>query len=64
MTELPPQLRQVRDFFRTEDFRREIGALQQQHKAGYEEFRRSVAASRVSFFDPLIAAEETKTQQR
>jgi len=49
---------------RSEEFRREIEALEQQHKAGYEEFRRSVAASRISFFDSLIAAEETKTQQR
>jgi hypothetical protein len=48
----------------TEEFRHEIETLQQQHKAGYEEFRRSVATSRVSFFDSLIAAEETKTQQR
>src|SRR5438094_94939 len=57
-------LEKVASLGRTEDFRREIEALQQQHKAGYEEFRRSVAASRVSFFDPLIAAEETKTEQR
>jgi hypothetical protein len=57
-------LEKVASLGRTEDFRREIETLQQQHKAGYEEFRRSVAASRVSFFDPLIAAEETKTQRR
>src|SRR6266481_4865338 len=57
-------LEKVASLGRTEDFRREIEALQQQHKAGYEEFRRSVATSRVSFFDSLIAAEETKTQQR
>src|SRR6266516_760001 len=57
-------LEKVASLGRTEEFRREIEALQQQHKAGYEEFRRSVAASRVSFFDPLIAAEETKTRQR
>ena len=49
---------------RSGTFRHEIEALQQQHKAGYEEFRQSVAASRVSFFDSLIAAEETQTQQR
>jgi quercetin dioxygenase-like cupin family protein len=41
---------------RTESFRRDAEALQQQHKAGYEEFR-SIAASRVSFFDNLISAE-------
>jgi len=41
---------------RTEGFRRDAEALQQQHKAGYEEFR-SIAASRVSFFDNLISAE-------
>jgi len=57
-------LEKVASLGRTEDFKREIDALQQQHKASYEEFRRSVAASRISFFDPLIAAEETKTQQR
>src|SRR4029077_7126787 len=47
---------------RSENFTRDIKALQQQHKAGYEEFRRPVAASRISFFDPLITAGETKTQ--
>ena len=57
-------LEKVASLGRTEDFRREIEALQQQYKAGYEEFRRSAAASRVSFFDSLIASEETKTQQR
>lgn len=41
---------------RTEGFRRDAEALQQQHKAGYEEFR-SIAASRVSFFDNLISTE-------
>ncbi len=57
-------LEELSSLGRTEDFRREIEGLQQRHKAGYEEFRRSVAASRVSFFDSLIAAEETKTHQR
>ncbi len=57
-------LEKVASLGRSEDFRREIEALQQQHKAGYEEFRQSVCASRVSFFDSLIAAEEAKTQQR
>jgi hypothetical protein len=42
---------------RTESFRREIEALQQQHKLNYEEFR-SIAGSRVSFFDDLISAEQ------
>jgi len=41
---------------RTESFKRDAEALQQQHKAGYEEFR-SIAASRVSFFDNLISTE-------
>jgi quercetin dioxygenase-like cupin family protein len=41
---------------RTEGFRRDAETLQQQHKAGYEEFR-SIVASRVSFFDNLISAE-------
>ena len=53
-------LEKVASLARTEDFKREIEVLQQQHKTGYEEFRRSVAASRITFFDPLIAAEETK----
>jgi ribosomal protein L16 Arg81 hydroxylase len=57
-------LEKVASLGRTEEFKHEIENLQQQHKAGYEEFRRSVATSRVSFFDSLIAAEETKTQQR
>jgi len=57
-------LEKVASLGRTEEFRHEIETLQQQHKAGYEEFRRSVATSRVSFFDSLIAADETKTQQR
>ena len=57
-------LEKVASLGRTEEFRHEIETLQQQHKASYQEFRRSVATSRVSFFDSLIAAEETKTQQR
>ena len=57
-------LEKVASLGRTEEFSREIETLQQQHKAGYEEFRRSVAKSRVSFFDALIAAEETRSQQR
>ncbi len=57
-------LEKVASLGRTDDFKREIEALQQQHKTGYEEFRRSVAASRVSFFDSLISAEESNTQQR
>ena len=40
----------------TEGFRRDAEALQQQNKAAYEEFR-SIAASRVSFFDNLISTE-------
>jgi hypothetical protein len=42
---------------RTEGFRREIDTLQQQRKSSYEEFR-SLAASRVAFFDTLIASEQ------
>ena len=57
-------LEKVASLGRTEEFKPEIEILQQQHKASYEEFRQSVATSRVSFFDPLITAEETKTQQR
>ncbi len=57
-------LEKVASLGRTKEFRREIETLQQQHKAGYEEFRRSVATSRVSFFDSLVAAEETKSEQR
>jgi hypothetical protein len=41
---------------RTERFGQEIEALEGQSKANYEEFR-SVAASRISFFDRLISAE-------
>jgi hypothetical protein len=42
---------------RTEGFRREFDVLLQQRKSGYEQFR-SVAASRVTFFDSLIASDE------
>ena len=42
---------------RTEGFKRDFEALQQQHKYGYEEFR-SIVASQVSFFDRLISAEQ------
>jgi hypothetical protein len=54
-------LEKVASLGRTEDFSREIAALQEKHKAGYEEFRRSVAASRITFFDSLISAEEIKS---
>ena len=57
-------LEKVASLGRTEEFRHEIETLQQQRRTSYEEFRRSVATSRVSFFDTLIAAEESKTQQR
>jgi quercetin dioxygenase-like cupin family protein len=50
-------LAKVAGLGRTEGFRRDAEALQQQHKADYEEFR-SIAASRVSFFDNLISAEQ------
>jgi hypothetical protein len=43
---------------KTENFRREVETLQQQRKSGYEEFR-SVATSRVTYFDSLIAAESS-----
>src|SRR5215831_11473496 len=49
-------LDKVASLGKTENFRREVDALQQQRKSGYEEFR-SVAASRVTFFDQLIARE-------
>jgi len=49
-------LEKVAGLGRTEGFRRDAEALQQQHKAAYEEFR-SIAASRVSFFDNLISKE-------
>lgn len=49
-------LEKVAGLGRTEAFRRDAEALRQQHKAGYEEFR-SIAASRVSFFDNLISTE-------
>ena len=50
-------LEKVESLGRTEGFRREVDALQQQRKSGYEEFR-SVAASRITFFDGLIASEQ------
>jgi cupin superfamily protein len=49
-------LEKVAGLGRTEGFRRDAEALQQQNKAAYEEFR-SIAASRVSFFDNLISTE-------
>jgi len=51
-------LEKVESLGRTEGFRREVDALQQQRKSGYEEFR-SVAASRITFFDGLIASEQS-----
>jgi ribosomal protein L16 Arg81 hydroxylase len=42
---------------RTEGFRHEIETLQQQNKVHYEQFR-SIAESRVSFFDNLISEEQ------
>lgn len=53
-------LEKVESLGRTEGFRREVDALQQQRKSGYEEFR-SVAASRITFFDGLIASEQAGT---
>lgn len=44
---------------KTDGFRREVETLQQQRKAGYEEFR-SVATSRVTYFDNLITAESSQ----
>ena len=49
-------LDKVASLGRTEGFRREIDTLQQQRKSSYEEFR-SLATSRVTFFDTLIASE-------
>ena len=46
---------------RGETFRREFDALQQQRKSGYEEFR-SLAASRITFFDSLIASEQAASR--
>jgi len=46
-------LEKVTSLGHTEIFKREFDALQQQRKSGYEEFR-SVAASRITFFDRLI----------
>jgi hypothetical protein len=42
---------------RTEDFKREVGDLQERHKHNYEEFRQLISSNRVSFFDRFIAAE-------
>jgi Cupin superfamily protein len=53
-------LEKVTSLGRTEGFRREVDALQQQRKSGYEEFR-TVAASRITFFDGLIASEQGGT---
>jgi hypothetical protein len=47
---------------RTERFRQEIDTVQQQRKSSYEEFR-SVATSRVTFFDSLITSEQQATRQ-
>jgi len=55
-------LEKVASLGRAEAFRRDVETLQQQHKAGYEEFR-SVANSRVSFFDSLISADQVGTRQ-
>jgi hypothetical protein len=55
-------LDKVASLGRNEGFRREVETLQQQRKLGYEEFR-SVATSRVSFFDSLIAAEQSTSTQ-
>jgi len=46
---------------RTEGFRHDFDVLLQQRKIGYEEFR-SIVSSRVAFFDPLIAAEQSRQQ--
>ena len=54
-------LDKVASLGKTEGFRRELETLQQQRKAGYEEFR-SVATSRVTFFDSLIASESGASQ--
>jgi quercetin dioxygenase-like cupin family protein len=48
---------------KTENFRREVDVLQQQRKSGYEEFR-SVATSRVTFFDRLIARDSGESRPR
>jgi hypothetical protein len=49
-------LDKVASLGKSEIFRREVDALQQQRKSSYEEFR-SVATSRVTFFDSLIESE-------
>jgi hypothetical protein len=54
-------LDKVASLGKTEGFRHEVDAVQQQRKVGYEEFR-SVATSRVTFFDRLIAAESAASQ--
>lgn len=54
-------LEKVTSLGRTEIFEREFDALQQQRKSAYEEFR-SVAASRVTFFDSLIGSEQTASR--
>lgn len=54
-------LEKVAGLGRTETFRRDFDALQQQRKSGYEEFR-SVVTSRVSFFDGLIASEQAASR--
>ncbi len=41
----------------TEEFKREVRDLQQQHKHKCEEFRQLISSNRVSFFDRFIAAE-------
>ncbi|HYL17791.1 MAG TPA: cupin domain-containing protein [Burkholderiales bacterium] len=46
---------------RSETFTREFNALQQQRKSGYEEFR-SIAASRITFFDRLIGSEQAASR--
>jgi len=54
-------LEKVASLGKTEGFRREVDAVQEQRKVGYEEFR-SVTTSRVTFFDRLIAAESAASQ--
>jgi quercetin dioxygenase-like cupin family protein len=45
----------------SETFRREFDTLQQQRKSGYEEFR-SIASSRITFFDRLIGSEQAASR--
>ena len=54
-------LDKVASLGKTENFRREVDALQRQRKSGYEEFR-AVATSRVTFFDNLISGESGENQ--